>query len=58
MINNFDLIIIKQVGLVLAILIAISFILYYHNKEAKRIMGNFAAVLIILWEEVKEKFGI
>lgn len=58
MINNFDLIIIKQVGLVLAILIAISFILYYHNKEAKRIMGNFAAVLIIFWEEVKEKFGI
>lgn len=57
MINNFDLILIKQVGVVIVILIAIAFLLYYHNKEAKRIMGNFAAVLIIFWEEVKEKFG-
>jgi len=54
--TNSDLILIKQVGYILAVVIVIGFMLYHHNKEAKRIMGNFAALLIIFWDDIKEKF--
>jgi hypothetical protein len=48
---------IKPIIAIIIAAIGIGIVLYRYNKKSKAIMGQFAALLIIFWEEVKEKFG-
>lgn len=57
MINNSDMVNIKPIIAIIIAAIGIGIVLYRYNKKSKAIMGQFAALLIIFWEEVKEKFG-
>jgi len=57
MLNN-DLVNLKAIIYIAIFAVVIGLILWRFNKQAKAIMGNFAALLVVFWEEVKEKFGI
>jgi hypothetical protein len=55
MLNN-ELINIKTVSLIAITSLAIGLLLWHFNKQTKAIMGNFAALLIVVWDEVRDYF--
>lgn len=57
MLNN-DLVNLKAIIAIVIFAVAIGLIIWRFNKQTKAIMGNFAALLVVFWDEVKEKFGI
>lgn len=55
MLNN-DLINIKTVSLIAITVLSIGLLLWHFNKQAKDIMGKFAALFILFLDEVKDYF--
>ena len=53
MLNN-DLINIKTIAIIAAIAFVVCIIIWRFNEQAKAIMGNFAALLVVFWDEVRD----
>ena len=55
--SNNDLINLKTIITVVLAAIGISLVLYYYHKQLSKALGAFGAILVIWWEDLKDKFG-
>lgn len=55
MLNN-ELVNLKIIIYIAITALAIGFLLYRFDKQAKAIMGNFAALLVVVWDEIRDYF--